>query len=404
MKIVLTGGGTGGHFYPLIAVAESLWIQAAEDSISNLRLYYFSDKAYNELALRNQRMIFKEIPSGKLGLSYGIIQKAMSLLRVVRGILVALWKLFILYPDVVLAKGGYASVPTSLAAWMIGIPVFIHESDVVPGRANMLLSKIAKKVFISYEAAQQYFPQHKTVYIGQPVRRALLHPAGEGVESLFELETGVPLLWVFGGSQGAKKINDSILAILKDVLYHVQIIHQTGPKNLDEVVRIAAGELDKYPHASRFHPVAYLDELSIRRIAGVAKLVIGRAGSTLFEIAAWKIPSIIVPIPVSNADHNRKNAYAYAEYGGAVIIEESNLTPEILRTEILRIISDDQVQKSMSESAYRFATPKAADQLANYLIEECYAHEVPEQKPEIPLSILIEQQLEVSKHKNEEKN
>lgn len=396
MKIVLTGGGTGGHFYPLIAVAESIWIQASEDSISNLSLYYFSDKAYNELALRNQRMIFKEIPSGKLGLSYGFFQKASSALMVLKGIVIALWKLFVLYPDVVLAKGGYASVPTSIAAWLLGIPVFIHESDVVPGRANLLLSRFAKKVFISYEAAKLHFPSHKTIYIGQPVRRALLHPAGEGVEALFNLEVGVPVLWIFGGSQGAKKINDSLLAILKSILYHVQIVHQTGPNNLQEVTMIAEEQLRDHPHASRFHAVPYLDELSIRRIAGVAKLVIGRAGSTLFEIAAWKIPAIIIPIPVSNADHNRKNAYAYAEYGGAVVLEESNLTPEILRTEIIRIISDEDIQKSMSESAFRFATPKAADQLANYLIEECYRHEEPEARPEIPISVLIEHQLESS--------
>ncbi len=394
MKIVLTGGGTGGHFYPLIAVAESLWVMAAEDSLTSLNLYYFSDKAYNELALRNQRIIFRSIPSGKLGLSYGFFQRISSLIAVMYGICVAVWRLFILYPDVILAKGGYASVPTAVAAWILGIPVFIHESDVVPGRANMFLSRFAKKIFISYKAAQQHFPVHKTIYIGQPVRRALLHPAGEGIEALYKLEDDIPVLWIVGGSLGAKKINDIVVAMLSDLLYHVQVIHQTGPKNYDEVIQMSESELQGHPYKSRYHPVAYLDELSTRRVAGVAKVIITRAGSMLFEIAAWKIPAIVIPRPVSNGDHNRKNAYAYAEYGGAVIVEESNLTPEILRTEIMRIMSDSAIQRDMSEHAYQFATPRAANELAAYLIEECYKHEERKTDPEVPISVLIEEQLE----------
>lgn len=394
MKIVLTGGGTGGHFYPLIAVAESLWVQASEDNISNLRIYYFSDKPYNELALRSQRVIFKSIPSGKMGLSYNFLQKFRSLGFVLLGVVTALWKLFVLYPDVVLAKGGYSSVPTAIAARILGIPVYIHESDVVPGRANVLLAKLAKKIFISYEEASKCFPADKTHYVGQPVRRALLHPAGEGAEALFGLESNIPVIWIMCGSLGALRVNDAVLAILDTLLYTVQVVHQTGNNNYDEVLRVSENDLKDHPYKSRYHPVAYLDELSIRRLAGISRLIITRAGSTLFEIAAWKMPAIVIPRPVSNADHNRKNAYAYAAYGGAVVLEEDNLMPEIFRTEILRIVQDENIRREMSESAYKFATPKAAGEIANYLIEECYQHEPPDPEPETPISVLIEQQLE----------
>jgi UDP-N-acetylglucosamine--N-acetylmuramyl-(pentapeptide) pyrophosphoryl-undecaprenol N-acetylglucosamine transferase len=364
-------------------------------------LYYYSDIPYDDASLQSQRIRFIPIPSGKLGLSYSFFQKIASCIDTARGTAIALWQLFWLYPDVVMSKGGYASVPTSIAAWILGIPLCIHESDAGPGRSNVLLSRFARFVFVSYRSAMTYFPQKKVIHTGQPVRHALLYPSREGANELLHLEVSVPVLWIVGGSLGAQKFNDLVLSLIPDILYQVQIVHQTGKQNYDDTLAQSDALLQNHSHQSRYHPLAFMDELTTRRVAGVADIIISRAGSALFEIAAWGIPAIIVPFATSNNDHSRKNAYAYAEHNAATIIEESNLTPEIVRTEILRILSDTAIQSSMRTGAASFATLDAANAIAYQLMQIGYEHTPLPESPEIPLSIVIEEQL--NKIQNETK-
>ncbi len=402
MKIVLTGGGTGGHFYPLIAVAEAMRVQSNQDHLDILDLYYYSDVPYDEDSLRAERIKFISIPSGKLGLSYSIFQKLKSVLTVIRGISVAVWKLYVLYPDAVLSKGGYASVPTSIAAWILGIPLYIHESDAAAGRSTIFLSRFAKNVFVSYKSATDSFPFEKVIHTGQPIRGALLHPESEGANELLDLDPSVPVLWVVGGSQGAQKINNLILGMMPDLLQHFQIIHQTGTGNYDQVIKESNSILHNFSLKSRYHPLAYMDELMIRRIAGVADLAITRAGSALFEFAAWNIPTVVVPFAVSNADHSKKNAYSYASHGACTVVEESNLTPEIVRTELIRIISDSGVIASMKQGAESFATRLAAKEIAYRVMQSGYEHTPILESPELPLSVLIERQLATSEQTRDE--
>jgi UDP-N-acetylglucosamine--N-acetylmuramyl-(pentapeptide) pyrophosphoryl-undecaprenol N-acetylglucosamine transferase len=402
MKIVFTGGGTGGHFYPLIAIAESMRIQAEKDHLDTLKLYYYSDVPYDNESLSTLSIRFEAIPSGKLGLSYSLFQKIASFLTAGRGVLVALWKLFWLYPDAVVSKGGYASVPTSIAAWILRIPLFVHESDSAAGRTTILLSRFAKTVFISYSSAASYFPKAKEIiHTGHPVRRALLHAAPEGARELLGLEVNLPVLWIVGGSSGAQKINNVILGMLPDILHHFQVVHQTGKNNYESVISESSVVLEGQPNKERYHPFPYMDELTQRRIAGVASIVITRAGSALFEFAAWGIPALVVPFAVSNNDHSRKNAYSYAASGACTIVEEANLSPEIIRTELLHILSDPALRKDMSEKAKTFATPGAADHIAYVVMQTGYEHTPLPKEPELPLSVLIEEQLGIQEGKLE---
>ena len=393
MKIVLTGGGTGGHFYPLIAIAEQLRLRSMQEYIPKLDIYYFSDSAYDELALKTERIEYIHIFSDKIGISFSALRKMKSLITMFFGCLQATWKLFLLYPDVVVSKGGYASIPTSCAAILLGIPLFVHESDAAPGRSTLKLSKHATQIFVSYESALSYFPTEKTIYSGQPVRSSLLHPTSEGAYATFALEPALPILWIMGGSSGAQIINELVLRMLPDLLYHYQIIHQTGSNNYDAVLLESNSILAEHPYKSRYHPVAFLNELSIRRVASVANLVLTRAGSTLFEIASWGIPAIVIPFSVSNADHSRKNAFSYASYGACTVIEESNLSPEVLFTEIEHIVHDEHIVAQMKQGASKFTTPDAARVIAEYVLQICLQHESPPTKPEIPISYIIEEQM-----------
>jgi UDP-N-acetylglucosamine--N-acetylmuramyl-(pentapeptide) pyrophosphoryl-undecaprenol N-acetylglucosamine transferase len=368
MKIVLTGGGTGGHVYPLIAVAQEINKMVDDQKIAHVQLYYFSDAPYDKEALFENRIHFIETPAGKLRI-YFSLKNFSDLFKTAYGCLIALWRLFKVYPDVVFAKGAYASFPTLLAARILRIPVIIHESDSAPGRVTKWAGKFAKYVALSYAECAEYFPAGKTARVGQPIRPELEHPIKDGASEFLQLEPNTPTVFIFTGSLGAQIINDAILQALPELLQKYQVIHQTGKANFDEVTGRAKLILEGSQYASRYKPLAFLNSLAIRMAAGASSIVIARAGGSLFEIAAWGVPSIVIPITKSNQDHQLKNAFNYARAGGAVVIEEKNLTPHIILNEIDRIVSDINLHNRMSKAAKEFYIPNAAEKIAHKVIE-----------------------------------
>src|SRR5690606_29272298 len=152
------------------------------------------------------------------------------------------------------------------------------------------------------------------------------------------LSSNFKTILVLGGSQGARRINDAVTDILPQLLERYQVIHQTGAKNFDEVNSTARVSVTDETALTRYKAFPYLNNVAMRMSAGIADLVITRGGSTLFEIAQWQIPAIVIPITETNGDHQRKNAYAYARSGAGIVIEENNLTPTVLMQEIDRIL------------------------------------------------------------------
>ena len=176
MRIVFTGGGTGGHFYPIIAVAEEVRALARERRLLAPELFFFAPAPYDAALLAKNEIKFVRIPAGKLRL-YADKKNITDLLALAWGAMRALALLFWHYPDVVFGKGGFGSVPTLLAARLLRIPIVIHESDSVPGRANRWAAKFASRIAVSFASAADFFPTEKTAWTGHPVRHALLLPA-----------------------------------------------------------------------------------------------------------------------------------------------------------------------------------------------------------------------------------
>ena len=373
MKILLTGGGSGGHFYPIIAIADELHKLQKEFKLVDLSLYYMSSQPYNQGILFERNIEFIKTSAGKMR-RYSSFLNVIDIFKMGWGIFVSLWKLFKLYPDVVFGKGGYASVPALYAARILGIPVIIHESDCAPGRANQWAGKFAKKIAVSYPEAAAYFDPKKVAVTGQPVREDILIPLTSGAREYLQLEKDVPTLLVLGGSLGAKLINDAILEALPELLTHYQVIHQTGKAHIEEMRAVSDVLLAAHPHKERYKPFDYLNALSLRMAAGASQLVLTRAGSTLFEVAAWGKPSIIIPITDSNEDHQRKNAYAFAAQGASVVIEEKNLKTHILIEEIDRILTQQTIQSSMSEAAHSLYTKEAAKRIAEEILALALTH------------------------------
>jgi UDP-N-acetylglucosamine--N-acetylmuramyl-(pentapeptide) pyrophosphoryl-undecaprenol N-acetylglucosamine transferase len=378
MTIAFTGGGSGGHFYPIIAIAEAIQDLVREEHLVAPELYYLAPDPFDEKALFENGIVYKRIPAGKMR-RYASFLNATDLFVTLAGTFTALIALFRLYPDVLVSKGGYGSVPAVLAARVLRIPVIIHESDAKPGRANLLAAAWAEKIAISFESAAKYFPkkaQSKIARTGIPVRKALMRLEKEGAAQYLGLDKETPTVLILGGSQGAVKINETVISALPDLVSFANVIHQTGQANFKGVQAVTHVVLGKSAHASRYHPVDYLSEISLQRAAGVADVVVSRAGSgSIAEIGLWKKPAILIPIPESISHDQRSNAYSYAGTGAAIVIEEENLAPHLLVSEIRRILDDPAEKGRMSQSAAGFTDPDAARIIAREVLAIGLSHE-----------------------------
>lgn len=372
MKIVFTGGGTGGHFYPIIAVAEALHDIEHERKLLPPELYYFGPNVFDERALYENGITFVATPAGKVR-NYFSILNFLDIFKTAWGVLDTVFKLYAIYPNVVFSKGGYGSVPTLIAARILNIPVIAHDSDAIPGRATLLAAQFAKRVAISYDEAFQYFTekQKKNVaLVGNPVRRDLLNPAREGAHEFLELEKNVPVLLVLGGSLGAEVINNTVLESLPELVSRYQIVHQTGQAHFESVSETAKVILEKNERRYHYKPYAYLSPLAMKMAAGAADLIISRAGSgSIAEISAWGKPSILVPIPEDVSRDQRSNAFAFARTGATVVLEQTNLTPHLLLSEIDRLFTNPKARTDIADASKKFARRDAAITLAHAIVD-----------------------------------
>lgn len=376
MKILLTGGGTGGHFYPLIAIAEELNKLADEERLLSMKLYYMADKPYDEKALQQQFITFIPITAGKLRV-YFSIQNFIDIFKTFFGTIGAIIKMFRLYPDVVISKGGYPAFPVLVAARLFRIPVIIHESDTVPGRVNVWAGKFARRIALSYPEAAQFFDEKKIAVTGQPIRKTISYIApADNAKEFFDLDPNIATIGIVGGSLGAKVLNDAITSILPQLTERYQVIHQTGEKTFEETKTDAAVIMGDDVRRTRYKIFAFLNEVQTKMFGSASDIIISRAGSGLFEIAAWGKPSIIIPIPESNShgDHQRKNAYHYARTGACVVIEQTNVTGSVLLNEIRLILENKIRYDVMAGHAKQFYRPDAARIIATEAIDIALEH------------------------------
>ena len=378
MKIVFTGGGTGGHFYPIIAVVEALHILIKERKLLEPELYFYGPAMFDERALYENGITYVATPAGKMR-KYFSLANFFDFFKTGWGTVETLLSLYRLFPDIIFSKGGYGSMPTLIAARVLGIPVIAHDSDAVPGRATLYAARFAKKIAISYDEAMPRLPEWirgKTAMTGNPVRREVATPATQGTQDFFELEPSVPILLILGGSLGAEQINNVVLEALPDLVNRYQVIHQTGQANIESITKTAGVILDKNERRYRYKPLGYLSPLELKMGAGAADVVISRAGSgTISEIASWGRASIIIPIPEKVSRDQRENAFAYARTGAAEVIEQNNLTPHLLVGEIDRLFTNPKARNDMAEAAKKFAKPDAAKVLAQAILDTALEHD-----------------------------
>jgi UDP-N-acetylglucosamine--N-acetylmuramyl-(pentapeptide) pyrophosphoryl-undecaprenol N-acetylglucosamine transferase len=370
MKIVFTGGGTGGHIFPIIAIVRELRKLALNEK---LEIYYLGPKdEFGEIFLSQEGIKVKNILAGKIRRYFNFSSIFLNLFdilfKIPLGILQSFSWLLFKNPDLIFSKGGFGSFPVVISGWLLGIPIFLHESDISPGLANRILSKFALEIFTSFPNTE-YFPPSKIYLVGNPIRTEILKGSQTEAKKFFQITGEKKVVLILGGSQGAQRINEKILEILPEFLKNFEIIHQCGEKNYKETKLITDGllkeELKKY-----YHLFGFLKEDQLKLAYAISDLIVSRAGSgTIFEIAALAKPSILIPLPEAAQDHQIKNAYAFKQTGAAIVIEEENLTPRFLLERVRAILENQKEIERMSLAAKEFSKPLAAKIIANFILE-----------------------------------
>jgi UDP-N-acetylglucosamine--N-acetylmuramyl-(pentapeptide) pyrophosphoryl-undecaprenol N-acetylglucosamine transferase len=245
----------------------------------------------------------------------------------------------------------------------------IHESDSTPGIANQILSKFANRIAVAYPTSEDYFPKEKTALVGNPIRHQITDGDGRALQREIGFTESRKTIMILGGSQGSNVINSAIIKILPRLLQKFQIIHQTGSANYENVISEAAYMGVKAGHGG-YWAVPFLNSGKLCDSFALSDLIISRAGaSSITEIAANGKPAILIPISESANDHQRMNAYALAQIGAALVLEETNLGEHIFMEKIEKILGDEELQRGMTEKIKTFYHPNASDVIANGIIE-----------------------------------
>lgn len=371
MKILFTGGGSGGHIFPIIAVIREIRkIELEKD----FEFFYIGPKnIFWSIFLSNENIKIKPVCAGKFRRYINVKTLFQNLFDILIktpiGILQAFWYIFFLAPDLIFSKGGYGSIPAVIAGWTLGVPILLQESDVSPGLANKILSKFCLRIFVSFPIQEtEYFSSKKIISVGNPIRRELLEGSREKAKRLFKINSKKPVILVMGGSQGSQRINDLILRILPQLLTDFEIIHQTGEKNFKQIKAetqiVIPKSLKEY-----YRCFSFLKEIELKQAYAICDLIISRAGSgDIFEIAAVGKPSILVPLPEAAQNHQIKNAYSFAAHQACIVLEEENLTPHLFLAKLKYLFSHPENLQDMSKKAKEFARPMAAKTIAEYII------------------------------------
>ena len=356
IRVALTGGGTGGHAYPIVAVAQE--IQRLDP---DAKFLWIGSASGPERDVAQQTEIsFTSVATGKMR-RYFSLANLIDIFKIPVGVAQAHFALGGFRPHVVFSKGGFVSYPTVTAAWIRDIPILLHETDSVPGLANRKLSKRATLIATSYPIVAEELPKEKTVFTGNPIRRELTNGSRERALQRFGLSGEKPILVVLGGSQGALAINQVIYDLLPELLPHFQVIHQVGPKN-EETAK---------PYTEKYGPRGYRTagffEEELADVYAAADIIVSRAGGQLFELAAVGKPAIVIPLPGSASNHQVMNAFAFQKQSAIYMMEQANLTGSILLGELLKLLHDEAERRRLSLDIRKFDTPLAAQKLAYWI-------------------------------------
>lgn len=353
IKLILSGGGTGGSVSPLLAVAQEIKKVKPDTDF----LFVGTKKGIPERAMIKPLSYIKyqSISSGKLR-RYFSLQNILDLFLIFKGFIQSFSIIYRFKPKAILSAGAFVSVPLTWAASILRVPVFIHQQDIRSGLANKLMARISKKVTVSFKESLSSFPKDKTILTGNPVSPQILAGDKEKAIKKFDLKSDRPCLLIIGGGTGALEINQAIEKIILDLVKFCQVIHLTGPQK----------KIGKFIH-NNYHQIEFLSQEDLADVYLRADLIVSRAGlGVLTELSALRKPALILPI--SNS-HQELNANYFSKQKAIALLKEKELNPKELLNKVKELILDDKQRSLLSLNISKLASIDAGREIGKIILE-----------------------------------
>lgn len=380
----MTGGGTGGHVSPALAVIQTIREMATEASWQPVFCYVGSEAGVEARLAREASIPFVGVQSGKLRRSSRLLGHLSlanlgDLFRVPVGVVQSVREVWRFRPAVVFATGGYVSVPPVVAAWLLGVPILVHEQTVQVGLANRIAGRFATRIALTFEGALEELPPRlraKAFVTGNPVRAAVFAGDRERAVARFGFspdDNALPGIYVTGGAQGARVINRAVEAALPDLLTLCRVIHQCGkqPEGTEQDYDRLHGAREKLPPGlrRRYFLTRFVGE-EVGDAFALADLVVGRSGAgTVTEVSALGKPALFIPLVPTGGDEQTRNARRSVDAGAAVILPNAECDGPRLLAQVQTLLADPDRLQKMSAAARSLARPHAARDLARALLE-----------------------------------
>jgi len=365
MRVVIAGGGTGGHTSAGLAVASVLEERGADVQ------WIGSRTGIEARRVPEAGLPFHVIPTGKLRRYWDWHNVSDLAVRMPAGVARSWQLLRRLRPSLLFATGGFVSLPPALAARALGVPIVVHEQTAVPGLANRIVAGFARRIALTFAVSGEALPKDRCVLTGNPLRPELRGGSREAACRRFSLDPALPIVYVTGGAQGAHRINRTVGEMLPDLLTACQVIHQCGdnPSTGDRPWLAARAEALREPLGRRYVLTAYVGSELADVYAG-ADLVIGRSGAgTVNECLHLGKPAIYIPLPGASGDEQTVNARLVEAAGGGLVLPQASLTPAALLGAVERLLTDRQMLQATGERARTLAVPDAAERIARLILE-----------------------------------
>lgn len=362
--IVFTGGGTGGHIFPGLAVVDELRNKAASEIV-----WIGSSRGVDREIVEGHGVRFYGIPSGKLRRYFSWANLA-DLFRIIGGFFSAFVLLLKIKPVLLFSKGGFVSVPPCLAARILRIPVITHECDFSPGLATRINAKSASRIFVSYEATKNAFPvsiQSKITVTGNPVRPVFYSASAEKGRSFLGCAGNeTPILFILGGSLGARQVNSLIAGCLDQLCSRYIVVHQTGPQNTDQTVQ-STNPLTR----ERYKPFPFI-RAEMPDVLAAASIVVARSGAnTVWECAVAGKPMVLIPLEKGSSRGDQiENAQFFVSRGAAIMLTGADATPEKLSRVVIDLADNPRLFGDMSSNSASLGVTRPAALIADLILAD----------------------------------
>ncbi|MFA6074721.1 MAG: undecaprenyldiphospho-muramoylpentapeptide beta-N-acetylglucosaminyltransferase [Negativicutes bacterium] len=370
MKVIVSGGGTGGHIYPAVTIARAIETQLQQAGRSCEILYIGTKEGMEARIIPREGFRFEAVQVSGIKRSFSP-QNIKTILKLGVGFLQAIGKINSFKPDIVVGTGGFVCGPILLAAALMGVPTIIQEQNALPGITNKILSRFVKKVCLGYREAAKYFPaaaKTKMEFTGNPIRKDILTRKRASAYDDLGLPEDKRTVLVVGGSRGARSINSAMLEVYKFFAGRegIQILHATGDGDFQRMLK-GLNEL-QVTDKSNIIVRPYL--FNMQSAIAIADVAVFRAGAVgLAELSAVGVPAILIPYPYAAENHQEFNARALEKNGAAIVILDNELTGALLIEKLNELLGDEQRLSVMARQSAACGVTDAAERIATIAIE-----------------------------------